>query len=91
MKRRSLELNFFLVCMLLLTIAGCATHSHHHEEPTLHPPKNADSVAAQALLEGNRLFADHQWTLAIKKYKNAVQTQPSLAEAHYISTWRAGP
>ena len=84
MKRRGLELKNFLVLILFLVIVGCATHSHqHHEDPTLRPPKNADPVAAQALLEGNRLFGDHQWTAAIKKYKEAVQTQPSLAEAHY--------
>jgi len=85
MKRKSLELKIYLVLILFLIIAGCASHNqHHHEEqPTLRPPENADSVAAQALLEGNRFFSDHQWTAAIKKYKKAIQTQPSLAEAHY--------
>ena len=83
MKRRGLELKIFLVLIVVLLIAGCASHSHQHEEQTLRPPKNADPVAAQALLEGNRLFADHQWTAAIKKYKEAIQAQPSLAEAHY--------
>ena len=84
MKRRGLEWKNLLACILLLIIAGCATHSdHHHKDSPLRAPKNADPVAAQALLEGNRLFADHQWTATIKKYQEAIQAQPSLAEAHY--------
>jgi len=83
--RSSMGLKTFVAWFLLVVIAGCASHDdhHHHEEQTLRPPANADSVAAQAVLEGNRLFADHQWTAAIKQYKKAVQAQPSLAEAHY--------
>lgn len=72
------------MCILLLLVGGCATHSHQpHEEQILRPPENADSVAAQVLLDGNRFFANHQWTAAIKKYQEAIQVDPSLAEAHY--------
>lgn len=82
-KRRGLELNIFLMFLLSLLVAGCATPSIHHEEQTLPPPQKADLVAAQALLEGNKLFAEHQWTAATRKYKAAIQAQPTLAEAHY--------
>lgn len=83
MMRRGLELNTFLVLMLFLIIAGCATLSTYQEEQTLPSPTNSDPVAAQALLEGNTFFAEHRWTAAKKKFEAAIQAQPTLAEAHY--------
>ncbi|MDT7040751.1 tetratricopeptide repeat protein [Candidatus Nitronereus thalassa] len=83
MKRSGLEWKNFLLLILALTFVGCATNSHHHEEQTLRPPANAEPVAAQALLEGNKLFAEHQWTAAKRKFMAAIQAEPTLAEAHY--------
>lgn len=69
--------------LLFLLVAGCATPSKHQGEQTLSSPANANPVAAQALLEGNTLFAEHQWTAAKRKFEAAIQAQPTLAEAHY--------
>ena len=57
MNREGLELKDLLVLILFLLMVGCATHNKHHEEQFLGPPANADPVAVQALLEGNKLFA----------------------------------
>ncbi|MCA9458642.1 MAG: tetratricopeptide repeat protein, partial [Nitrospira sp.] len=55
---------------------------------------NATPLVAQLLLDGNRLFAEHRWTSAIIKYEEAVQAQPTLAEAHYnlgMALYKKGP
>ena len=72
------------MAILLVLLASCAGgHKHEHQDQVLPPPPNANSEAATAMMEGNRLFADHQWTAALPKYEKAIQTQPKLAEAHY--------
>lgn len=76
-------MNNLLTILLFLLVAGCATPSTPKVEQTLSPPAKADPVAAQALLEGNKLFAEHQWTAAKRKFTAAIQAQPTLAEAHY--------
>jgi Tfp pilus assembly protein PilF len=80
--------------LVVLAIGGCASPSHSKKDAPLLPPKNANSLAAQRLVEGNQLFAEHQWTAAIGKYEEAVQAQPKLAEAHYnlgVALYRKGP
>ena len=47
------------------------------------PPATNHSAGIPALVEGNKLFADHRWTATMKKYQEAIQADPSLAEAHY--------
>ena len=77
--------NHFLVGMLmfLLFLGACTGPKHQHSEGVLPPPVDGNIEAVKALVEGNRHFADHQWTRAIKKYKESLQADSSLAEAHY--------
>ncbi|GJL55440.1 MAG: hypothetical protein NPIRA02_25720 [Nitrospirales bacterium] len=80
--------------LVVLAIGGCASPSHSKKDAPLLPPKNANSLAAQLIVEGNQLFAERQWTVAIEKYQEAVQAQPELAEAHYnlgLTLYRKGP
>jgi Tfp pilus assembly protein PilF len=76
----NLLVGIFLVVVL---VGGCGGHVHQQREEILRPPPNADPAAANAMLEGNRLFSEHQWTTAREKYEAAVRAQPTLAEAHY--------
>jgi Tfp pilus assembly protein PilF len=69
--------------LLMLLLVGCTTSSSHLKEQTLVPTANTNPVASQALLEGNRFFAEHQWTAAKRKFKAAIHAHPTLAEAHY--------
>lgn len=75
-------------------IGACATAPPPPQNEPLPPPGNATPVAAQLLLDGNRLFAEHRWTSAIMKFEEAVQAQPTLAEAHYnlgMALYKKGP
>jgi Tfp pilus assembly protein PilF len=83
MKKGRCGLNAVFVFLILLVSAGCATPTPNREDQTLRPPEHADPIAAQALLQGNSLFAEHQWTAAKRKFEAAIQAQPTLAEAHY--------
>ncbi len=89
--RYKLWMGFILV---VLWIGGCAGPSPHPKDEPLPPPKHATSLAAQLILEGNQRFAEHRWTAAREKYKEAIQAQPKLAEAHYnlgLTLYRKGP
>jgi len=73
----------FLCLVFVLIIGGCAGHTPHEKNQPLAPRADADPEAAESLLEGNRLFAEHQWEEATKKYEAAINAQSSSAEAHY--------
>jgi len=73
----------FGMSMFLLFLGACAGHEHKHHEGVLPPPAASHSAGVKALVEGNKLFADHRWTATMKKYQEAIQADPSLAEAHY--------
>jgi tetratricopeptide (TPR) repeat protein len=82
------------IFLIVLGIGGCATAPQPPQNEPLPPPENATPLVAQLLLDGNRLFAQHRWTSAIIKYEEAVQTQPTLAEAHYnlgMALYKKGP
>ena len=85
------------VGFLLLTVlwvGGCASPAQLPKDEPLLPPDYATPLAAQLILEGNQRFAQHRWTAAIGKYKEAIQAQPKLAEAHYnlgLTLYRKGP
>jgi Tfp pilus assembly protein PilF len=53
-----------------------------HEIALTAPPKSVPAAAA-AIDEGNKLFYARQWEAAKTQYETAIQTQPTLAEAHY--------
>ena len=82
------------IAIFLVLLASCAGgHNHKHQDQVLPPPQNANSEAATAMMEGNRLFEDHQWTAALPKYEKAIRIQPKLAEAHYnlaLTLYRKG-
>jgi Tfp pilus assembly protein PilF len=65
----------------LLVFAACA--GMEKEERTLSAPAGTPAPVVAAMDEGNRLFATRQWALAKAQYENAINAQPSLAEAHY--------
>lgn len=67
--------------LVAVFVVGCAGHSH--QDQVLPPSASAESAAAGAMEQGNRLFAAHQWEAAKKEYEAAIKIQPSLAEAHY--------
>jgi tetratricopeptide (TPR) repeat protein len=94
-KSNSCRAHWWLCVLLALwIIEGCAGAAHAPQDGPLPPPENADPLAAQLILDGNRLFAEHRWTSAIGKYEEAVHTQPKLAEAHYnlgMALYRKGP
>lgn len=82
------------VLLALWVIGGCASSPHTPQNDPLPPPENASPLAAQLILDGNRLFAEHRWTAAIGKFEEATQAQPTLAEAHYnlgMALYRKGP
>ena len=83
MNKGSFELKNLLGLILVSLLAGCAMPNTQQKERTLSPPQNADPIASQAILEGNKFFAEHQWTAAKRKFMSAIQAQPTLAEAHY--------
>jgi len=68
--------------VLALVLAGCASRPMAAER-TLKAPAYAIPEAAAALEEGNRLFGGRQLEAAKLKYQEAIQAQPTLAEAHY--------
>lgn len=79
---------------VVLVVGGCASTSPSTKEAPLAPPETANPIVAQLIFEGNRLFAERQWTGAIGKYEEAIQAQPQLAEAHYnlgLTLYRKGP
>ena len=74
-------------------LVGCAGHDHQHQDQALPPPVYADPETAQAMAEGNRLFKERRWRDAEEKYQIAIQSFPSLAEAHYnlgLALYRQG-
>ena len=78
----------------MVVLGGCAGASQSPQDGPLPPPENASPLAAQLIIDGNRLFAEHRWTAAIEKFKEATQAQPNLAEAHYnlgMALYRKGP
>lgn len=82
------------ILLALWVIGGCASSPPPPQNDPLPPPENASPLAAQLLLDGNRLFAEHRWTAAIMKFEEATQVQPTLAEAHYnlgMALYRKGP
>lgn len=84
-------IGFFLVVWL---IGGCAGITQPFQDEPLPPPENANPLFAQIIIEGNRLFAGHRWTAEIEKFEEAIQAQPTLAEAHYnlgLTLYRKGP
>ncbi len=81
------ERTYLLLGMLavLLFLGACTgpAQKHQYNEGVLPPPPASHSAGVKALVEGNKLFADHRWTATMKKYEEAIQADPSLAEAHY--------
>jgi len=80
--------------LAVLWLGGCSGASHSRQEEPLLPPEDATSLAAKLILEGNQRFAEHRWTVARGKYEEAIQAQPTLAEAHYnlgLTLYRKGP
>jgi len=82
MVRQSI-LHFTMMGVVSVLIVGCGGPPHHQKDHPLPPPAYADSVAATAIEEGNRLFALRDWSEASKQYEAAIQAQSSLGEAHY--------
>jgi len=67
-----------------VTLAGCAGGGGRGTlEPALSAPPKAAPAAAAANEEGIKLFYARQWEAAKAKYEEAIQAQPTLAEAHY--------
>lgn len=82
------------VLLIALILGGCAGDTPAPQDEPLLPSENASPLAAQLILDGNRLFSEHRWTAAIGKYEEATQAQPKLAEAHYnlgMALYRKGP
>lgn len=79
--KRFLTEAFVLLWMVFLM--GCAGHDHQHQNEVLSPPVYAEPGTKQAMKEGNRLFKEHRWRNAEEKYRIAIKSFPSLAEAHY--------
>lgn len=82
------------VFLVVWVIGGCAGTPQAPKDEPLPPPENAIPLVAQLILDGNRLFAEHRWTSAVLKYEEAVQAQPTLAEAHYnlgMAIYKKGP
>ena len=77
--------NIYLASMLawVFLVMGCAGHDHQHQEEVLPPPVYVEPETAQALKEGNRFFKERRWREAEEQYRIAMQSFPSLAEAHY--------
>ena len=84
MKLRN-EQEFYLVILLVWfsLVIGCAGHDHQHHDEVLSPPVYAEIETTQAMKEGNRFFKEQRWSDAEKQYRIAIQSFPSLAEAHY--------
>jgi len=83
MSKLNLRGRISLGMLFVLIIGGCAGHTPHEVDQPLAPRADADPEAAEDILEGNRLFAEHQWEAAIKQYEAAINAQSSAAEAHY--------
>ncbi len=82
------------IFLIVLGIGACATAPQPPQNEPLPPPENATPQVSQLLLDGNRLFAEHRWTAAMMKYEEAIQAQPTLAEAHYnlgMVLYKRGP
>ena len=75
----------YLVSLLtwLSLVMGCAGNNHQHQDEVLPPPGYADTQTVQAMQEGNRLFKEKRWRDAEEQFRIAIQSFPSLAEAHY--------
>jgi len=82
MVRQSIR-HFTLVGVLSVLIVGCVGSPPQHKEQPLPPPAYADPVAATAIIEGNRRFAQRDLREASTKYEAAIKAQSSLGEAHY--------
>jgi len=84
MENRSTRwLKGIFVLVWVVFLVGCAGHDHQHNDQVLPPPVYADPQTTQAMVEGNRLFKERRWRAAAEKYQIAIQSFPSLAEAHY--------
>jgi Flp pilus assembly protein TadD len=68
--------------VLAIVLTGCANRPMAAER-TLKAPANTVPAAATAIEEGNQLFGSRQLEAAKLKYQEAIQVQPTLAEAHY--------
>lgn len=69
--------------VLAIVLAGCASGRPMAAERTLKAPPTTLPAAAAAVEDGNRLFSSRQFDAAKLKYQEAIQAQPTLAEAHY--------
>lgn len=80
--------------LVVLWLSGCGVTPKSPQDKPLPPPGNANPLIAQLITDGNRLFAEHRWTAAIRKYEEAIHAQPKLAEGHYnlgLTLYRKGP
>ena len=86
MRNRNQNKRFLKEAFLFLWVVflmGCAGHDHQHHDEVLPPPGYADAPTRQAINEGNRFFKEQRWSDAEEQYRIAIQSFPSLAEAHY--------
>ncbi len=87
-------LQYVVSMIVVVLLVSCGGVTQSPQDDPLPPPENASPLAAQLIIDGNRLFAEHRWTAAIGKYEEAIQAQPKLAEAHYnlgMALYKKGP
>ena len=68
--------------MVIVTMVGCAGPRKVEMRPLHAPPGTAEAVSRQ-LEEGNQLLLKQDWAGAREAYRATIQTEQSLAEAHY--------
>lgn len=73
---------FVWAMVLTMALAGCATRQKT-EAQVLHAPAGTSAIVSQQLEEGNQLFKKRDWAGAKQVYLGTIQTDPTVAEAHY--------
>ena len=73
-----------LVCAAMATmlLMGCAGR-HKADVHPLHAPPGISAAVSQQLEEGNQLFGKEDWAGARQVYLATIQTDQTVAEAHY--------
>lgn len=68
--------------LAMMVLVGCAGQRKADVQP-LRAPAGTPAAVSQQLEQGNRLFAQADWAGARQVYLATIQTDQTLAEAHY--------
>ena len=73
---------FVWATVLTMALVGLC-YPTEDRDAAVHAPAGTSALVSQQLEEGNQLFAQQDWAGAKRCISRTIQTDPTVAEAHY--------